>query len=190
MTEMLIDEVKNFSGLSEAEQRLLIEMRPVLEKHAAQIVDSFYEHLQKFERTNQILHAKPGRLEALRRHLQRWLVGLSNGAYDQAHFQDRYRIGHRHVEVGLEPRFVVAAMAFCRHLVTPIVEQEYQHDPQKNARLLALHKVMDIDLNIMLQSYDDKRIQQFLEVTGFSKELFENMIASSAGGPNANPDSV
>ncbi len=36
---------------------------------------------------------------------------------------------------------------------------------------------MDLDLNVILQSYDDKRVEQFLEVTGFSKELFENMIA-------------
>lgn len=181
MADQFIDEVKRFGSLSEMERSLLVEMRPLLEKHADQIVETFYAQLQKFERTNEILHAKPGRLEALKGHLKTWLVGLTSGEYGDAHFTERYRIGYRHVEVGLEPRFVIAAMSFCRHMAMPIIENEYVNDPQKQARWLALDKIMDIDLNIMLQSYDDKRIQQFLEVTGFSKELFENMIASSAG---------
>ena len=43
-----------------------------------------------------------------------------------------------------------------------------------------LSKVMDLDLNIMLQSYDDKRIEMFLNTTGFSRALFEQMIKDAA----------
>ena len=181
MPQSFMDEVKHLGGLSDAERSLLSEMRPMLEKYADEIVETFYIQLQKFERTNEILHARPGRLEALKGHLKKWLVALSGSDFADAHFKERYRIGYRHVEVGLEPRFVIAAMSFCRHMLSPVVEREYASDPRKQALWLALDKAMDIDLNIMLQSYDDKRIQQFLEVTGFSKELFENMIASSAG---------
>ena len=181
MAENFIDEVQRFGALSSEECSLLAEMRPTLEKFAPQMVDAFYAQLEKFDRTHEILHAKPGRLDALRRHLLKWLVGLADGRYDLAHFEERYRIGKRHVEVGLEPRFVVAAMSFCRHLAAPLIAAEYAGDPRLAERWLALDKSMDIDLNIMLQSYDDQRIHQFLEVTGFSKELFENMISSSAG---------
>lgn len=181
MTETFIEEIKRLGDLTEAEQRLLAEMKPALEKHASRIVAAFYAQLEKNDRTRGILHAQPGRLEALRGHLMRWLVGLADSPYDEDRFEKRYRIGARHVEVGLEPRFVVAAMSFCRAQVAPMIEAEYAGDPAKEARYLALDKAMDIDLNIMLQSYDDKRIRQFLEVTGFSKELFENMIAGAAG---------
>ena len=181
MNGQYIDDMKRFSNLTDDEVHLLAEMRPVMEKYAPIIMDAFYAQLEKFDRTREILHAKPGRLEALRGHLVRWLIGLTKGNYDQAHFDERYRIGHRHVEVGLEPRFVIAAMSFCRHMAAPMIEAEYANDPKKSARWLALDKVMDLDLNIMLQSYDDKRIAQFLEVTGFSKELFENMISDSTG---------
>jgi hypothetical protein len=181
MTTTLMDEIKRLGALSDADHALLVEMRPVLEKIAPVMVDSFYAQLEKFERTREILHAKPGRLEVLRGHLVHWLVGLADGSYDEAYFKERYRIGQRHVEVGLEPRFVIAAMSYCRHLAAPLLAVEYAGDPRQAERWLALDKIMDINLNIMLQSYDDQRIQQFLEVTGFSKELFENMIASSAG---------
>ncbi len=181
MGETFIEEMKRMSRLSEAERQLLAEMKPVLEKHAPQIVEAFYAQLEQFDRTRDILHAQPGRIERLKGHLARWLIRLADGQYGEDYHQERYRIGHRHVEVGLEPRFVIGAMSFCRTMIAPIIEQEYANDPQKDARRLALDKIMDLDLNIMLQSYDDKRIQQFLEVTGFSKELFENMIAGAAG---------
>jgi hypothetical protein len=173
-----INEVKRISGLTDAERRLLAEMRPAVEKHTPAIVEAFYANLEQNERTRAILHAEPGRIAKLKGHLTRWLVSLTEGEYGQAYFDRRYRIGYRHVEVGLEPRYVIAAMAFCRaEAVQAIIAAEYAGDAQKEARARALNKVMDIDLNIMLQSYDDKRVQQFLEVTGFSAELFENLIS-------------
>jgi len=182
MSETFIEEVKRMGLLTDEERQLLAEMKPMLEKHASSLVSAFYDHLEKFDRAREILYAKQGRVEALKGHLVKWLIGLADGSYGEAYHQERYRIGVRHVEVGLEPRYVIAAMSFCRAMAAPMIEAEYADDPKKNARWLALDKVMDIDLNIMLQSYDDRRIRQFLEVTGFSKELFENMIASSAGG--------
>lgn len=178
MDTSFINEVVRLGGFTDEDRRLLAEMKPALEKHAATIVDNFYANLEKNERTRAILYAKPGRIEALKGHLRRWLVSLADGVYGEDYFANRYRIGYRHVEVGLEPRYVIAAMAFCRTIAAQfIVDTEYANDPQKEARYAALNKVMDLDLNIMLQSYDDKRIQQFLEVTGFSRELFENLIS-------------
>jgi hypothetical protein len=177
-TPFEMDEMKRMAALDAESRRLMGEMRPALEKHAPAIVAAFYDQLEKFERTREILYAKPGRVEALKGHLARWLVGLADVEYGEAYFQRRYQIGRRHVEVGLEPRFVVAAMAYCRGVAArEIIEAEYGADPQREARLRALNQVMDLDLNIMLQSYDDHRVQQFLEVTGFSPQLFENLMS-------------
>lgn len=178
MNETFIDEVTQLSGgLTAEEQDLLVDMKPAVEKHAAEVIDAFYENLEQNERTREILHAEPGRIERLKGHLQKWLVSLVSGSYDESYFDKRYRVGHRHVEVGLEPRYVIAAMAWCRaEAVDMIVDAEYGDASDKDARCVVLNKVMDLDLNIMLQSYDDKRVEQFLEVTGFSKDLFENML--------------
>ncbi len=180
MTAPLIEQISRMSGLSETDQRLLADMKPALEKHAPAIIELFYQNLEQFERTREILHAQPGRIQALKGHLLKWLVGLAAGQYNADYYEHRYRIGYRHVEVGLEPCFVIAAMAFCRSVaVSMLIEAEYAHDPEKEDRRKALNKIMDIDLNIMLQSYDERRIQQFLEVTGFSKTLFETLMSGA-----------
>jgi len=173
-----IDEIKAVGQLTDKDQALLEEMHPALERQAQNVVDAFYTHLETFEKLHNILHAKPGRVERLKGHLKTWLVGLGAGSYGEDYFEERYRIGKTHVDVGLEPRYVIAAMAFCRGMAAEmVVAAEYAGDPQKEARIVALNRVMDVDLNIMLQSYDDHRLKQFLEVTGFSEDLFETLMA-------------
>lgn len=176
--ERFIEEMQAMGHMTDEDRQLLAEMQPAVERQAQAVVDAFYSHLDRFEHLNAIFHAEPGRIEKLKGHLKQWLIGLTAGEYGQAYYERRYRIGKRHVEVGLEPRYVIAAMAFCRGFAAQqIVDAEYAGDPLREARIIALNRIMDLDLNIMLQSYDDERINQFLEVTGFSKQLFDTLMS-------------
>lgn len=174
-----IAEMRRFGGLNDAEAGLLMEMKSMLEKHAPALVSAFYQNLDQHAHLRNLLDAKPGRREILAKHLHAWLMSLATGSYDTSYQEHRYKIGKRHVEVGLDPRWVIGAMSFCRGQVMPMVEAEYGGASDKLARFVALDKVMDLDLNIMLQSYDDRRMDMFLETTGFSKSLFESMISAA-----------
>ncbi len=177
--DAMMEEMKQMSQLSDEDRRLLAEMAPALTQHAPAIVEAFYAHLETFAHLKTILYAQPGRIEKLKNHLRAWLVSLAEGVYADTYYERRYRIGKRHVEVGLEPRYVIGAMAFCRSIAAErIIAAEYAAAPDRDARARALNRVMDIDLNIMLQSYDDHRIAQFLDVTGFSRELFDTLMSS------------
>lgn len=179
MTTFDIAQMRRFGGLSDEDIALLAGMKPMLEKWGDGLTSAFYAHLDQFETTRNLLDTKEGRREILGKHLKAWLISLATGSYDQSYLERRYVIGKRHVEVGLDPRWVVGAMSFCRDQAMTMIEAEYGDTPDKMQRFLALDKAMDLDLNIMLQSYDDRRMDLFLETTGFSKELFESMIAAS-----------
>lgn len=179
MSNFDIAQMRRYSGLTEKEEELLAEMKPMLEKHADSLVEAFYANLDEYDTTRNLLDAEDGRRDTLKVHLRAWLLSLSTGDYDTAYMERRYKIGKRHVEVGLEPRWVIGAMSFCRTQIMPMIEAEYGDAPDKLERYLALDKVMDLDLNIMLQSYDDRRMDLFLETTGFSKSLFESMILAA-----------
>jgi len=174
-----IAEMRRFGGLTDDQAALLVEMKPMLEKHGPSLVAAFYENLDEHDHLKNLLDAQAGRRETLGKHLLAWLLTLAGGSYDEAYQKRRYVIGQRHVEVGLDPRWVVGAMSFCRSQVKPMIEADYGDAADKLERFLAIDKVMDIDLNIMLQSYDDRRMDLFLETTGFSKALFESMISSA-----------
>ena len=167
---------KQIIGLTDQHIALVRKMKPAIEKHADEMVNDFYRQLDKVNEARALLDAKPGRRQMLRHHLRHWLIGLTEGDYSSKYRERRYVIGQRHVEVGIEPWLVIAAMAHCRSMAMRVVEAEYKYASDKVERALALSKVMDLDLNIMLQSYEDKRIELFLETTGFSRALFEQMI--------------
>lgn len=171
-------EMRRFAGLTDGDATLLGEMKPTLEKHADQMVVDFYTNLDQHEHLRTLLDAQPGRREKLGVHLRAWIVSLATGSYDTAYLERRYKIGERHVEVGLDPRWVIGAMSFCRSMVAPMMASEFSDTAVRLPREMALNKVMDLDLNIMLQSYDDRRMNLFLETTGFSKALFESMIGA------------
>lgn len=175
-----IGEIRKFSGLSDVDAALLAEMKPTLENHGPKLVSAFYANLDQYPHLKSLLDAKEGRREILAQHLGKWLVSLATGTYDEVYKEKRYKIGVRHVEVGLDPRWVIGAMSFCRGHIQPMVEADYGDSPDKAQRILALDRIMDLDLNIMLQSYDDRRMDMFLGTTGFSKALFESMISSAS----------
>ncbi len=173
-----IAEMRRFAGLTDGDAALLVQMKPTLEKHADAMVTDFYTNLDQHDTLRNLLDAQPGRREKLGVHLRAWILSLATGTYDAAYLERRYKIGERHVEVGLDPRWVIGAMSFCRSLVAPTMAAEFADTAVRLPREMALNKVMDLDLNIMLQSYDDRRMDLFLETTGFSKALFESMISS------------
>ncbi len=171
-------EMRRFAGLTDDDAVLLGTMKAVLEKHADKMVADFYVNLDQHDNLRNLLDAQAGRREKLGVHLRAWILSLATGVYDAAYLDRRYKIGKRHVEVGLDPRWVIGAMSFCRSLVAPVMAAEFGDTAVRLPREIALNKIMDLDLNIMLQSYDDRRMDLFLETTGFSKALFESMIAA------------
>jgi hypothetical protein len=172
-------EMRRFAGLTDDDAALLGTMKATLEKHADGMVASFYTNLDQHDTLRNLLDAQPGRREKLGVHLRAWIISLATGNYDTAYVERRYKIGERHVEVGLDPRWVIGAMSFCRSMVAPMMAEEFGADTAvRLPREMALNKIMDLDLNIMLQSYDDKRMDLFLQTTGFSKALFESMISA------------
>ena len=175
-----ISQMRQFGGLTDEDAALLTEMRPMLETPSDSLVNAFYTNLDQYEHLRKLLDAKAGRREKLGQHLKIWLHSLADGKYGDTYKEQRYKIGNRHVEVGLDPKWVIGAMSFCRGQIKPIVEAEYGDAPDKMDRYLALDRVMDLDLTVMLQSYEDRRLDMFLETTGFSKALFESMIESAA----------
>lgn len=179
MSEFNIGEMRRFGGLTDEDSELLRSMKSMLEAHADHLVEAFYVNLDQFDLTRDLLDEYEDRRDKLKKHLRAWFISLSNGAYDDNYLERRYRIGHRHVEVGLDPRWVIGAMSFCRTQIAPMIDAAYGNADDKVQRMLVLDKVMDLDLNIMLQSYDDERMNLFLETTGFSRELFESMITSA-----------
>jgi heam-based aerotactic trancducer len=185
-----IDEMQHFSKLTDQEREALTNLKPLLVETADKMTTAFYDNLLSFEGTAVHFADHPERIESLKQHLKNWYIGLSKGSYDEQYAHDRYRIGYRHVEISLEMRYMVAAMSFCRDFTMPVIQEKMGNTPEAALALLALNKVMDLDLNLMLKTYveknkeimdeaEQKSLQKFLSVTNMSAELYQVLLKSA-----------
>jgi PAS domain S-box-containing protein len=100
--------------------------------------------------------------EEIARHklsVRDWLQGLFEGPWNDAYYECRMLIGRKHVQIELPQRFVFAAVNLIRVELTELVEREGR-EPERGAVLRALHKVLDLELAIMLESYREAYVDR------------------------------
>jgi signal transduction histidine kinase len=102
------------------ERALLARLRPLLEKHADDLVAAFYRHLLSFPETQRLLR-DPAVTERLLGKQREYLLSLAGPEIDAAYIETRRRIGEVHARVGLEPRWYLGAYALYASLLTPTI---------------------------------------------------------------------
>jgi len=160
MSEATLAERLAFLELRDADRRHLRELRPVLEKHADEIVSVFYRHLLSFERTRSFL-LDPEVKKRLLAKQRAYLLSLVEARIDQSYIEDRMRIGETHMRVGLEPKWYLGAYALYMKLLSPILIAHHRNDPAAGERsLLTLHKILMLDAQLAMEAYIERREQQ------------------------------
>ncbi|MEZ4459303.1 MAG: protoglobin domain-containing protein [bacterium] len=160
---LVFDEIKDYMGFSSEDSALLIEAAPCVLPHVESIVDAFYRGLNDNPRTQAVFEG-PDQVERLRVSLRRWIEELFVGEYDDAYFQRRMRIGRAHVAVGLLPHFMFGAMNIIRSSIEEILWHCEDLDGRGFEHMRAMHRLLDIELTIMLQSYWDNMMELKLKV--------------------------
>ncbi len=151
----LLGELRSYVGLTDADIELLQRLRHRAEPHFVAIADEFYAVIRMHEGAFAVLkdEAQAQRLHA---SLQVWLGELLTGPLDAEYVARHARIGETHVRVGLNLRFMVTAMTRIRCALERVAHEAFGADPELADRArLAVGRICDLDLAIMLESYKD-----------------------------------
>ncbi|MEI6084721.1 MAG: protoglobin domain-containing protein [Verrucomicrobiota bacterium] len=164
-----------FLGLTERDEQLLREFRPVLELHVAAVEDAFYAHLLNFPETAQLLndHTTVARLKKLQRD---YLMRLFEGNFDQAYFDDRLRVGKTHERVGLSPRWYLMAFNLYFKLITPLIRDHCLATPgHAHETIVALEKAFMLDASLAMDAYIEsdryRHLQQLESIINDSADV-------------------
>lgn len=151
MLERVVDEMRASIGFTARDNANLTSLAEDAGRIIPDVVHRFYEQLLEHPGARQILSGGPeqiGRLEGL---LTEWLRGLFGGIYDDTYFAGISRIGTRHVDVGLPQRYMLLGMELVwRELVTGLTKGGHR---QLDEELASLHKLLTLNLAVMLESY-------------------------------------
>lgn len=181
MPAELFEEMKAAVRFSQTDATALLDLAKPLSPFLRRIVDSFYENLLRDPRASAIIKSDERRLESLRETLHNWMEELFCGRYGEAYFEQRCNIGRTHVRVNLPPPYMFTAMNVIRlALVDRINRLDIPGTPRKIA---ALHKLLDLELAIMNETYREDLIGHIKEIehAQYQQKLSESEHLATVG---------
>ena len=165
MDETFFEELKRYVRLGDGDQAALRGLLDHARPHFPAISELFYQRLAQHEEARRVFSG-PAQIERLKGTLVVWMEQLMAGPWDEAYFARRARIGRVHVHINLPQRYMFGAMNLVRIELLSLAQSRYadQHDQRARA-VIALHKILDLELAIMLETYRDGSIDkvQYLE---------------------------
>lgn len=174
----------DFIHLRPEELVLLGSLRALMEKQVGPIVDAFYVELLRhpeasgFFRDEAILqHVKAGQ--------RAYLLTLFSEELDDAYFEMRLNIGQVHERIGLPLKWYVSSMANFFERLVAVIEHHAGLPPQRLlTAVLALNKMMNLDLQLALESYASlsARVKKLGQQLKFSAAALNQAVKSDAMG--------
>jgi two-component system sensor histidine kinase HydH len=147
----VLEELLHYVQMSDDDVGRLAAAHPLLQPSFLAIAEKFYEAVWADPSTAAVLSG-PEQIERLRRTLVDWMSTGLLGPYDERFYEKRSRIGRRHVQIGLPHQYMFTAMnvvrtAYADHL------QRLLPPTEALATLRAVHKLLDVELAIMVRHY-------------------------------------
>jgi two-component system, NtrC family, sensor kinase len=138
----------------------------VVEPHVVALIDDFYAELVKHPAANQVIRGGAAQIERLKGSLRTWLRGLFQDDYGVDYVNRRWRVGLRHVEIGLDQTYTNVALSRLRSGLLRALKSSWSNDHDELLDvLLSLNKLLDLDLAIIELAYQTEfqRRQQQVE---------------------------
>jgi signal transduction histidine kinase len=126
----------------------------VLDAHLSALVDDFYSEIDRHPDARKVITGGTPQVERLKGTLTTWLRELLAGPYDRDYVARRWRVGCRHVEIGLDQVYTNVALSRLRQGLLRALEQSWTGDSQKfSAIRRSLNTLIDLDLAIIEDAY-------------------------------------
>jgi signal transduction histidine kinase len=163
LKEVLMDEQKLFSryqelqsyvGWTTEDAQLVQSVAALLEPHLKALVDDFYEEIERHPAARKVITGGQAQINRLKGTLVKWLQELLAGPYDAAYVVRRWKVGWRHVEIGLDQVYTNVALSRLRKGLLTALDEVWTGEIRALLHVRrSLNMLMDLDLAIIEDAY-------------------------------------
>jgi signal transduction histidine kinase len=147
-------ELQQYVGWTEEDAERVKSIGPALIPAFDALIDDFYAEIERHPEASKVITGGPEQTARLKRTLHGWLHELFSGRYDQDYVERRWRVGYRHVDIGLNQVYTNAALSRLRRGLLKGLEKVWRGSTDD---LLAcrgsLNTLLDLDLAIIEDAY-------------------------------------
>lgn len=172
-------EMLRYIKWTDEDANALARLLPYVEPRTAEISEEFYDRIREHPDADAVFRDE-AQVRRLQRSLQRWVLEVLRGPYDEAYFEQRCRIGMVHARIGLPQRYVFTAMSVIRLHLHRISAVSFADAPETELHVrTALGKVLDVELAIMLETYRDSMMERLERVERLERAGIEQRLAAA-----------
>ncbi|MCC7424006.1 MAG: hypothetical protein IT428_27390 [Planctomycetaceae bacterium] len=153
-------ELQRYVGWTDEDAARVASVAGLAEPFFLPLVEDFYEEIERHPAARQVIKS-PEQLARLKATLVNWLRELFSGRYDREYVTRRWRVGWRHVEIGLDQVFTNVALSRLRRGLMRILAENWNRDiPFLLEVRQSLNSLIDLDLAIIEDAYQTEHLER------------------------------
>jgi signal transduction histidine kinase len=147
-------ELQAYVSWTEEAARRVAAAAGLLEPHLPPLIDDFYAEIDRHPDARKVITGGAAQVQRLKGTLLTWVRELLAGRYDRDYVARRWRVGWRHVEIGLNQVYTNVALSRLRTGLVTALHAHWAGDPEElKATVRALNTLLDLDLAIIEDAY-------------------------------------
>ena len=166
---------KKYLDFTEQDIKRLNEMAPKIEPYIPNVVSYVVKAISAHPTLLNVLETHPLPVETAVEILERWLKNVFSWNYGEDFGEQAYRIGSAHIGARINPRFMTLTMGNFIVATSFVVGEMIEDKKGLQAYLSSVQKAFMLNLTLMLQLYEVQRLDNFLRLSGITRELYERM---------------
>lgn len=146
--------LQEYVGWTEADAQRVQSQAKKLEPCLEALIEDFYAEIERHPEACKVITGGQEQINRLKRTLLGWLHDLLTGPYDRDYVTRRWRVGWRHVEIGLDQVITNVALSRLRKGLLRALDEAWTEDAAGLSETrLSLNTLLDLDLAMIEDAY-------------------------------------
>jgi signal transduction histidine kinase len=147
-------EFQAYVGWTEDDAVRVRSIAALLDSYLPALVDDFYAEIDKHPEARKVITGGQEQVHRLKGTLLRWVRELLSGPYDEAYVIRRWKVGRKHVEIGLDQVYTNVALSRLRRGLLMTLESVWKDNLLVLAAVRrSLNTLIDLDLTQIEDAY-------------------------------------
>jgi signal transduction histidine kinase len=147
-------ELQQYVGWTTADAARVHAVAALLEPRLPELVDDFYAEIERHPRAMKVITGGAQQIARLKGTLVKWLQELLSGPYESEYVMRRWKVGWRHVEIGLDQVFTNVALSRLRKGLHAVLLETWRGNSDDLLEVrTSLNLLVDLDLAIIEDAY-------------------------------------
>jgi PAS domain S-box-containing protein len=150
-------ELQQYVGWTAEDAQRVQAVAALLEPRLCALVDDFYAEIERHPDAMKVITGGHQQIARLKGTLVKWLQELLSGPYESEYVLRRWKVGWRHVDIGLDQVYTNVALSRLRNgLLIALDESWIGAALELQAVRRSLNTLLDLDLAIIEDAYQDE----------------------------------